>query len=135
MAMEIYDREDQDVVDALEVILVRAIRGAFWFPFVFLPLQIRRAFPAFVSLLRQLQRAFPVAAKVSRVCAMLAAWAVFVFGPLAFLEEVDGPIVIAIVGWTVLAAVGSAVGVMSLRRSAAAHPGAEKPAGFADAFV
>jgi hypothetical protein len=101
---------------------VRAIKGAFWFPFVYLP--------------RQIQRSYPLVVKVLRICLLLAVWVIFVFGPLSFLEEVREPVVgMAILAWTVLALIGSFVGVMRLRKSTRATPGTEKPEDLAEAFI
>jgi len=116
------DREDQGVLDVLDSALVRAIQGAFWFPLVYLP--------------RQIQRSFPWVVKLLRICLLLAVWGVFVFGPFAFLEEVREPLVaVGILAWTLLALVGSVVGVMRLRKSARARPGTDKPEDLTEAFV
>ena len=116
------DPEDQGVLDVLDSALVRAIKGAFWFPLVYLP--------------RQLQRSFPLAVKLLRVCLLLSVWGAFVFGPAALLDEVRAPLVgTAILAWTLLALVGSVVGVMRLRKSDQAMPGTEKPEDLAEAFV
>jgi hypothetical protein len=116
------DREDQDLIDELDSALLRAIRGAFWFPLVYVP--------------RQIQRSFPSVARLLRICLLLAAWGVFVFGPAALLDEVRAPLVgVAILAWTFLALVGSVVGVIRLRKSDRAMPGADKPEDLSEAFV
>jgi hypothetical protein len=116
------DREDQGMLDVLDSALVRAIRGAFWFPLVYLP--------------RQLQRSFPLVVKLLRICFLLAVWSVFVFGPLTFLDEIRAPVVgAAILAWTLLTLVGSVIGVMRLRKLTRAMPGTDKPEDLTEAFI
>lgn len=120
--MSTQDREDQSVLDRLDSALVRAIKGAIWLPLVYIP--------------RRIQRSFPVVVKGARVAALLAVWVVCVFGPAAFLGEVDHPfVVIPILAWTLFALAGSVLGVWTLRKSARDAAGVAKPADLAEAFV
>lgn len=117
-----HDREAQGVLDALDSVLVRAIKGMFWFPLVFLP--------------RLVLSGFPVVFKLIRVAILFAVWSLFVFGPLPLIAEVHEPLVgLAIVCWTLLALLGSAVGVFKLRKPATAIPRMAKSASYAEAFV
>ena len=117
-----HDREVERVLDTLDSVLVRAIKGVFWFPLVFLP--------------RFILGGFPLVLKLIRVVALFVVWAVFVFGPLPLIADVREPVFgLAIVCWTLLALLGSAVGVLKLRKSTPAIPRPAKPADYAEAFV
>ena len=120
--MSTQDREDRGVLDRLDSALVMAIKGALWFPLVYIP--------------RQIQGSFPLVVKVARVGGLFAVWLACVFGPASFLGEVNSPfVVMGILAWTVLALAGSAFGVWTLRKSARDTAGVEKPADLAEAFV
>lgn len=93
------DVEDQGTLDRLDSALLRAIKGALWFPFVYVP--------------RQLHRSFPVVMRLLRVFILFEIWLAVVFGPAMLLVEVDEPVaVVAILAWTVLALAGSLGGVL-----------------------
>jgi hypothetical protein len=117
-----HDREVPRVLDALDSILVRAIKGVFWLPFVFLPSLIMKSFASVLKLLR--------------LGILFVLWDLVVFGPLVLLAEVHDPVpVMAIVCWSLFALVGSAVGVMKLKTSTGASANAAKNVDFAEAFV
>ena len=65
------------MLDRLDSALLRAIKGAVWFPLVYLPRQIRAS-----SLL---------AFRLLRIGFLLVFWGVVVFGPVMFLDEVHDP--------------------------------------------
>jgi hypothetical protein len=114
--------EDGGLLDLVDTALVRAIKGAFWFPLVYLP--------------RQLHRAFPLAVKLLRIGILLPVWMLIVFGPLGLLEETDDPVAAAVIlAWTVLALTGSVVGVWRFRRPHRAEVRAEKPRNLAEVFA
>ena len=50
--MTTHGSEDQGVLDRLDSALVRAIKGAIWFPLVYFPRQLHKSFPLMVRLLR-----------------------------------------------------------------------------------
>ncbi|WP_435016418.1 hypothetical protein TA3x_003984 [Tundrisphaera sp. TA3] len=113
------DADGRSTLDAIEEALRAGIRGAVWFPLVALP--------------RAIQGAFPLAVKSTRILGLLALWAALVFGPLAVLDEVDEVFVPILVAWTVMAGLGSAFGVLRLRRRAPAKPA--RAADWAEAYA
>ena len=120
--MTTHGSEDQGVLDRLDSALVRAIKGAIWFPLVYFPRQLHKSFPLLVRLLR--------------ISVLLALWSVLVFGPAMFLGEVDEPVVAAVIlAWTLLALAGSVGGVLRLRKFTRAMAGTKKPENLKEAFV
>lgn len=116
------ERPSPGILETLESALVRAIKGAIWFPVMYLP--------------RQIQKAFPVAVRLLRVLALFAVWVALVCWPLAFIDDIEDPLVgFGVVGWTVMGLVGSVAGVLRHRKSAARSAAAAKPADLAEAFV
>ncbi|QEH34501.1 hypothetical protein OJF2_30400 [Aquisphaera giovannonii] len=115
------DRGNPGMLDILDTALIGAIKGAVWLPLVALPRLIQRTLPSVVKLLR--------------VAVLAAVWLVLVFGPLPFLDGVDDPILgFALAGWTVVACLGSAIGLLRLRRIALRRPG-PKPRDLREAFA
>ena len=105
---------DREVLDRLDSALLRAIKGAIWFPLVYLPRQIRAS-----SLL---------AFRLLRIGFLLVLWGAVVFGPVTILDEVHNPLIeMAILGWTVLALVGSVGGVLRVWKSTRAGPTRTSP--------
>jgi hypothetical protein len=120
--MSTHGSEDQGVLDRLDSALVRAIKGAIWFPLVYFP--------------RQLHKSFPLVVRLLRIGLLLALWGALVFGPAMFLDEVDESVVAAgILAWTVLALAGSLGGVLRLRKLSRTMAGAKKPRDLKEAFV
>ena len=58
---------DREVLERLDPALVRAIKGAIWFPLVYFP--------------RQLHRTFPLVVRLLRISVLLAVWGVLVLAP------------------------------------------------------
>ncbi|WP_406698744.1 hypothetical protein V5E97_07645 [Singulisphaera sp. Ch08] len=114
--------EEWSVIDSVDSALLRAIKGAIWFPFVCVP--------------RQIHRSFPLVVKLFRIGFLLALWGTLVFGPTLLLFEVDEPVVVmTVLAWTVLALAGSIGGVLRLRRLVRAMAGSKKPENLKEAFV
>ena len=113
---------DQEVLDRVASALVRAIKGAIWFPLVYLP--------------RQIQASSLLVVRVLRICVLLALCGILVFGPATILDEVHNPVFeTAILAWTALALVGSVGGVFGAWKSTRARPVADKPDDLREAFV
>jgi hypothetical protein len=110
------------VLDRVDSALVRAIKGAIWFPLVYLP--------------RRIQASTSLAARVLRIGVLLALWGTLVFGPATVLDEVHNPVIeMAILAWTLLALIGSVGGVMRVWKSTRAVPDTSKPEDLREAFV
>ena len=130
--MATHGEADQGVLEQLDSALIRAIKGAVWFPLIFLfPLAcLIRQFRACSSVLRLLRTGF-----------LLLAWGLLFFGPLMFLDEVRDPdVAMAIVVWSLLATLGSIGGVFRVwnfgrtrARREAREPG--KPEDLKEAFA
>jgi hypothetical protein len=102
--------------------LLRAIKGAIWFPLVYLP--------------RHIQASSSLVAKILRVGFLLFVWGVVVFGPAMLLGEVDEPVIVmAILAWTLLALVGSIGGILRVWKSTRAAPDTNKHEDLREAFV
>ena len=113
---------DQEVLDRLDSALLRAIKGAIWFPLVYLP--------------RQIQASSLLGMRLLRIGFLLILWGAIVFGPVMFLGEVDEPVIaMAILAWTLLALVGSVGGVLRVWKSNRATPDTNKPEDLREAFV
>jgi len=116
------------VLQQLDSALIRAIKGAVWFPLIFL-------FPL-AYLIRQFRACSLLALRLLRIGFLLLSWGFVVFGPLMFLDEVRDPdIAMAIVVWTLLATVGSIGGVFRVWNFARARRNASKPEDLKEAFV
>jgi len=119
------------VLEQIDSTLIRAIKGAVWFPLIFL-------FPLAYGI-RQLRACSIVALKLLRIGFLLLAWGLLVFGPLMFLDEVRDPdIAMAIVVWSLIATLGSIGGVFRVwsfarARREAGNPG--KPKDLKEAFA
>lgn len=119
--MTTHGNEEQGMLDRLDSTLVSAIKGAIWFPLVYFP--------------RQLQKSFPLVMRLLRIGFLLALWGVLVYGPLMFLDEVDEPVMAAILAWTLLALAGSVWGVLRFRKLTRAMVNTKKPENLKEAFV
>ncbi len=120
--MTTHDGADGEVLDRVDSALLRAIKGAIWFPLVYLPWQIQAS-----SLLGM---------RLLRIGFLLILWGAIVFGPVMFLGEVDEPVIaMAILAWTLLALVGSVGGVMRVWKSTRTTPDTNKPEDLREAFV
>ena len=126
-------RADQGVLEQLDSALIRAIKGALWFPLLFL-------LP--VGCLLQLIRAGSIRVlKLLRIGFLLLTWGFVVFGPLMFLKEVRDPdVAMGIVAWSLFATLGSIGGVFRVwnigrtrARCQAREPG--KPEDLKEAFA
>ena len=113
-------RADQGVLEQLDSALIRAIKGAVWFPLIFLfPLAYR---------IRQARACSLLALRLLRIGFLLLAWGFIVFGPLMFLDGVRDPdIAMAIVVWSLIATLGSIGGVFRVWSFARARREARKP--------
>ncbi len=113
---------DRDVLDRVDSALLRAIKGAIWFPLVYLP--------------RQIQASSLLAIRLLRIGLLLALWGIVVFGPAMILDEVHNAVIeMSILAWTVLALVGSVGGVFRVWKSTRARPDTNKPEDLREAFV
>jgi len=113
---------DGEVLDRVDSALLRAIKGAIWFPLVYLP--------------RQIQASSLLGMRLLRIGFLLILWGVVVFGPALFLGEVDEPLIaMAILAWTLLALVGSIGSVFRVWKSTRAVPETNKPEDLREAFV
>jgi hypothetical protein len=120
--MATHSGEDREWLDRVDSALLRAIKGAIWFPLVYLP--------------RQIQASSSPVARILRVGFLLLLWGIVVFGPAMFLGEVDEPVIaMAILAWTLLALVGSIGGVLRVWKSTRARPDTNKPEDLREAFV
>ena len=106
--MATHEGADGDVLDRLDSALLRAVKGAIWFPLVYLP--------------RLIQASTSLVARILRVSFLLILWGIVVFGPAMFLGEVDEPVfAMVILAWTVLALVGTVGGVLRVWKSTRAR--------------
>jgi hypothetical protein len=113
---------DRGVLDRVDSALVRAIKGAIWFPLVYLP--------------RQVQASSLLGMRLLRIGFLLILWGAVVFGPATILDEVHNPVIeMAILAWTLLALIGSVGGVMRVWKSTRAVPDTNKPEDLREAFV
>jgi len=113
---------DQEVLDRLDSALLRAIKGAIWFPLVYLP--------------RRIQASSLLAIRLLRIGLLLVFWGIVVFGPATILDEVHNPVIeMAILAWTLLALAGSVGGVFRVWKSTSARPDTNKPEDLREAFV
>lgn len=113
---------DQEVLDRVDSALLRAIKGAIWFPLVYFP--------------RQIQASTLLVVRLLRIGLLLVLWGAVVFGPATFLGEVHNPVIgMAILAWTLLALVGSIGGVLRFRNLNRAMPNTRKPEDLREAYV
>ena len=111
---------NQELLDQLDLALIRAIKGAVCFPLVFL-------FPL-AYLIRQFRACSLLMLRLLRIGFLLLAWGFLVFGPLMFLDEVRDPdLAMAFVAWSLFATLGSIGGVFRVWSFARARREARKP--------
>jgi tetratricopeptide (TPR) repeat protein len=121
---------EDSLLDQLEDLLSRMIRGVFRFTFVRLPREVYEA----------VIRWFPTAVKLLKVLGLLAAWLLLTFGPVAWVlgngawvsPDVGPPLAwyyahrtpwdVALCLWSAVAIIGSVWGVARLRRKGRLPP-------------